>query len=128
MGATRTFLSAAFFIAALTLVGPATAAAGSAAHDGPTVDAHAMLQSGLMLRAIDSAFEAGALTFQEAQALYSEQSAIRTAYIETVHERGAAAADARVSFMVRTAWATLARLSFNHIRRVDVAFRVADFR
>ena len=122
----RRTLAALAALALLVAANPATAGGTSA--DGDAATTGTLYKSSMMLRAIDSAFEAGALTFQETRALYQEQAAIRAVWIEVAADHGPARADARTAFMIGTAWGTLARLSFNKVRRVEIVTRIADNR
>ncbi len=111
MSTLRALLAAAL-IALCAL--PASAADTAQSALPATVADHvqAIFDGGQMLREIDSAFNAGALTYSEARALYAEQAAIRAAYTRaTTTDREHAAR--RALFMLRTAQGTLARLRFN---------------
>jgi hypothetical protein len=80
------------------------------------------------LSRIDSAFSSGALTFQEAKRLYAEHATIWAEYLhELSTTMPAAAAEAKLRFMLETAEATLARLMYNQVVRVDLPlWRVMD--
>lgn len=69
------------------------------------------------LAQIDRAFTSGALTWDEAKALYAEQAVIRNAYIQgkTLHGRRVAAR--RAAFMLRMSQGTYARLVYNGDQR-----------
>ena len=113
------------FIMAALLSAPAVASAG--VHQATSSDATAG-QSGQLLNQcsqhlsrIDSAFAAGALTFQEAKRLYAEQATIWAEYVrELSTSMPAATAEAKLRFMLETAQATLARLTYNQVVRVDL--------
>ncbi len=124
MRTVRTCLSVLLACASLIAASPALAG-GADADAEATVDAVFILESGVMMRSIDDAFAAGRLTFEEARHLYQEQATVRQAYIEALDRLGPEAANQRLGFMIRTAWGTITRLSFNDVRRVNVPLRLA---
>ena len=83
-----------------------------------------VFNTGRALRQIDAAFASGALTWTEAKALYSEQSAIRSTYIQGKTLHGPKVAARRAAFMLRTSQGTYARLVFNADQRRAVEQRV----
>ena len=106
----------------------AIAAPASTAITAPTqTRAAAILEGGGILRAIDGAFYSGALTWSEASALYAEHAAIRADYVQKRVDNGDELASRRAAFMIRVAQSTLARLTYNAVRRVDVEIRIAAF-
>jgi len=70
------------------------------------------------LNAIDSAYDAGSLTWNEAAGLYAEQGVVRQTFI---NHRGFDDRNlARIQFVRDTARASLARLRFNLAQRIYV--------
>jgi hypothetical protein len=69
------------------------------------------------LQYIDEGFASGALTWDEAKALYSEQTTIRSAYIQGKVLHGPKVAARRAAFMLRMSQGTFARLAFNADQR-----------
>ena len=109
--------------AALCATVPQLASAGASPSLSASDTEQAVLSvfnSGRALHQIDIAFESGALTWDEAKALYAEQSMIRSAYIrgKVVHGRQLAAR--RAAFMLRMSQSTYARLAFNSEQRRPV--------
>lgn len=121
MRTVRTCLTVTLACASLLAASPALASGDAA----PAIDAVFILESGVMLRSIDDAFDAGRLTFEEARHLYQEQAIVRQSYIEALDRLGPEAANQRLAFMIRTAWGTITRLSFNDVRRVNTPLRLA---
>ena len=112
---------------ALALLASLYAPQAIAGTDAPTRTerVESILIDGQLLRAIDAAFYEGALTFPEARALYAEHAAVRADYIRNRVLRGDEAALQRAEFMIRVAQSTLARLTYNAARRVEVQIRLA---
>ena len=76
-----------------------------------------VFNSGRALERIDRGLESGSLTWSEAEALYAEQAAIRSAYIRGKTLHGTHLAGRRAAFMLRTSQSTYARLAFNDVQR-----------
>lgn len=76
------------------------------------------LNRGVELRAIDSAYDAGSLTWQEAKGLYAEQAIVRRSVMNNrVRKTGSIK---RVRFIRDTAKTTLVRLKHNLAQRIYV--------
>lgn len=73
---------------------------------------------------IDHAFASGALTWDEAKALYTEQSLIRSEYIKWKVVHGRKVAALRAAFMLRMSQGTYARLVYNAEQRRPSAQQV----
>lgn len=112
---------------AAALWAPTALAAPADAPEITPTRAAQILEGGGILRAIDDGFCSGALTWTEAAALYAEHAAIRADYVRTRATTGDDLAARRADFMIRVAQSTLARLTYNAVRRVDVEIRIAAF-
>ncbi len=116
-------------LAALILVGvavtpaPAVCAPPAAPHVVPP-RVEAVMEHGAMLASIDAGFLSGDLTYPEVRALYAEQAAIRADWIKSRLRLSPDVAARRAMFMIRTAQGTYARLKYNTVRRVEVAFQI----
>ena len=87
-------------------------------HERKVLEIARTMNDGWDRKAIDSAFDAGALTWAEAKALYAEQGLVRLAFIaHRTHPDGNLA---RVRFMRRTAQTSLLRLRYNLAQRIYV--------
>ncbi|MGM0574528.1 MAG: hypothetical protein ACQEXJ_02170 [Myxococcota bacterium] len=115
----RTFAIALAAVAVSVASAPTHAAGTEATRTAAEQQAGVSFDQATMLARIDSAFASGALTFEEARALYREQAAIRGAWIEA-RASGDRRAMERVRYMLRTSQSTLARLTYNDTRRVDI--------
>ena len=112
---------------ALCATVPRLASAGPSRGSSVTDTERAVVEvfnSGRALRQIDQAFASGALTWNEAKALYAEQSLIRSVYIRGKVTHGREVAARRAAFMLRTSQGTYARLAFNAEQRRTVDRRV----
>ncbi len=76
------------------------------------------LNRAVELKTIDTAFEAGSLTWDEAKALYAEQAIVRSAFI--AHRDHDHRNLRRVRFIRRTARTSLLRLRHNLAQRIYV--------
>ena len=83
-----------------------------------------VFSTGRALQQIDAGYHSGALTWNEAKALYAEQSVIRSAYINGKVLHGREFAARRAAFMLRVAQGTYAQLAFNDTQRRPMARRV----
>jgi len=83
-----------------------------------------VFNSGRALEQIDRGHASGALTWSEASALYQEQAAIRSAFIQGRALHGRELAARRAAFMLRMSQSTYARLAFNEEQRRPVQRQV----
>ncbi|MDP6942641.1 MAG: hypothetical protein QF464_00705 [Myxococcota bacterium] len=124
---TRTILTAFVLSSALLMSSLPPAAADAGRITGSELETAVLhvFNTGRALEQIDRAFNSGALTWSEAQALYAEQGVIRSAYIRGKGLHGPEFAARRAAFMLRVSQSTYAQLAFNSEQRRPVQRQVS---
>ena len=123
----RSLLTIFILLAGLSMVVPEMASARAGDSISTSDLERAVLRvfnNGRALKQIDVGYASGALTWDEAAALYAEQGVIRNAYIRGKAFRGRDYAARRAAFMLRMSQSTYARLAFNDEQRRPMDRRV----